>query len=44
MNGSSLEYAEAVVIDQDKIVFVGTRAEANKIIPSPSTVFLMAEL
>jgi predicted amidohydrolase YtcJ len=33
MNGSSLEYAEAVVIDQDKIVFVGTRAEANKNYP-----------
>ena len=30
MNGASLEYAEAVVIDQDKIVFVGTRAEANR--------------
>ena len=30
MNGASLEYAEAVVIDQDRIVFVGTRAEANR--------------
>ena len=29
-NGASLEYAEAVVIDQDRIVFVGTRAEANR--------------
>jgi len=30
MNGASLRYAEAVVIDQDRIVFVGTRAEANR--------------
>ncbi len=33
MNGSSLEYAEAVVIDQDRIVFVGTSAEANSHYP-----------
>ena len=33
MNGASLEYAEAVVIDQDRIVFVGTRAEANRQLP-----------
>ena len=33
MSGSSLEYAEAVVIDKGSIVFVGTRAEANKNYP-----------
>ena len=33
MSGSSLEYAEAVVVDKGSIVFVGTRAEANKNYP-----------
>ena len=33
MSGSSLEYAEAVVVDEGSIVFVGTRAEANKNYP-----------
>jgi predicted amidohydrolase YtcJ len=33
MSGSSLSYAEAVVIDRDIIIYVGTRAEANKKYP-----------
>ena len=33
MSGSSLEYAEAVVVDEGSIVFVGPRAEANKNYP-----------
>jgi predicted amidohydrolase YtcJ len=33
MSGATLEYAEAVVVLQDKIVFVGSRDDANKKYP-----------
>ncbi|MDG0969831.1 MAG: amidohydrolase family protein [Porticoccaceae bacterium] len=33
MSGSSLSYAEAVVVDSDIIIFVGARAEANRKYP-----------